>query len=69
MTEKKKLDLDFYQIMIPIVNMILWEYGLKLVGDVDNCQLNCYDYAVVCGADVQNKFTVSGSVDKLSTNN
>lgn len=23
-------------------------------------ELNCYDYAVVCGADVQNKFTVSG---------
>ena len=44
MTEKKKMDLDFYQIMIPIVNMILWEYGLKLVGDADNCQLNCYDY-------------------------
>ena len=23
---------------------IVKEYGLKLVGDVDNCQLNCYDY-------------------------
>ena len=45
--EKYKLrsfDLDFYQLMKPIANMILWEYGLKLVGDNDNYTLDCFNY-------------------------
>ena len=29
-------DLDFYQLMIPVANMILWNYGLRLIGNEYN---------------------------------
>ena len=40
----REFDLDFYQLMKPIANMILWEYGLRLVGDDDCYTLDCFNY-------------------------
>ena len=34
--DKGYSDLDFYQLMIPVANMILWNYGLELIGNEYN---------------------------------